>query len=360
MGTHPSGPSFVVEAAAGREEQKGTTLKNWIEENPSVLSVAKALSIQAHPDKVLARKLHEEQPSAYKDGNHKPEMALALTEFQALCGFVTLEELKNVLKDVPEIAVVVGDEAIADVLGIEEHDESVKSVVQSVFTKLMSASKEIISDLVLRLKTRLNTEKQVRMLTEKEQLVLVLEEQYPADVGVLSSFFLNYVKLSPAHAYLSGECVECMATSDNVVRAGLTPKYRDVQTLCSMLTYKQILSGDDQIRLDRRDFRRFCGDPLSAHVSRYTPPFEEFEVDRCSLPSGEAAVLPASPGPSLVVVVAGEGRMEAAAVSGSQEDYEAAEGYVFFVPAGIELRLTAGSAGELLLYRAGVNSKLLQ
>lgn len=56
-----------------------------------VLSVAKALSIQAHPDKVLARKLHEEQPSAYKDDNHKPEMALALTEFQALCGFVSLE-----------------------------------------------------------------------------------------------------------------------------------------------------------------------------------------------------------------------------------------------------------------------------
>lgn len=106
------------------------------------------------------------------------------------------------------------------------------------------------------------------------------------------------------------------------------------------------------------------GSPVSAHVSRYTPPFEEFEVDRCSLPSGEAAALPASPGPSLVVVVAGEGRMAAAAaaaaVSGSQDDYEVAEGHVFFVPAGVELRLTAGSAGALQLYRAGVNSKVFQ
>jgi len=70
-------------------------------------------------------------------------------------------------------------------------------------------------------------------------LVLSLEKQYPGDVGVLAAYFMNYVKLSPGealyvganepHAYLSGECIECMATSDNVVRAGLTPKYRDVQ-----------------------------------------------------------------------------------------------------------------------------------
>lgn len=51
----------------------------------------KALSIQAHPDKELARILHKQQPEVYKDGNHKPEMALALTEFEALCGFVGLE-----------------------------------------------------------------------------------------------------------------------------------------------------------------------------------------------------------------------------------------------------------------------------
>lgn len=91
---------------------------------------------------------------------------------------------------------------------------------------------------------------QIRTLTEKEHLVLSLERQYPEDVGVLSALFFNYVKLSPGealyiganepHAYLSGECIECMATSDNVVRAGLTPKYRDVQTLCSMLTYKHV------------------------------------------------------------------------------------------------------------------------
>ena len=90
----------------------------------------------------------------------------------------------------------------------------------------------------------------MRQLTDKEKLVLKLERQYPADVGVIAAFFLNHVKLNPGealylganepHAYLCGECIECMAASDNVVRAGLTPKHRDVQTLCSMLTYKLV------------------------------------------------------------------------------------------------------------------------
>ena len=87
-------------------------------------------------------------------------------------------------------------------------------------------------------------------MTDKEQLVVRLEAQYPSDVGVLASFLFNYVKLNPGealylganelHAYLQGECIECMATSDNVVRAGLTSKNLDVEILCSMLTYKQV------------------------------------------------------------------------------------------------------------------------
>jgi len=90
----------------------------------------------------------------------------------------------------------------------------------------------------------------VRQLTDKDQMVLWLEKQCPSDVGVIVAFFVNHVKVAPdealflganePHAYICGECIECMATSDNVVRAGLTPKHRDVQSLCSMLTYKQV------------------------------------------------------------------------------------------------------------------------
>jgi mannose-6-phosphate isomerase len=56
-----------------------------------VLSVAKPLSIQAHPDKGLAELLHALRPATYKDANHKPEMAIAVTEFHALFGFAGIE-----------------------------------------------------------------------------------------------------------------------------------------------------------------------------------------------------------------------------------------------------------------------------
>ena len=70
-----------------------------------VLSVAKPLSIQAHPCKELAKKLHMRDPNTYKDENHKPEMALAITEFEALCGFVGLKvKYKPVLSHLPSLS----------------------------------------------------------------------------------------------------------------------------------------------------------------------------------------------------------------------------------------------------------------
>ncbi|XP_068642784.1 mannose-6-phosphate isomerase 1-like [Aristolochia californica] len=371
MGTHASGPSFVVDS--GIHDETGTTvsLKSWIRENPKalgekvlakwgsdlpflfkVLSVAKALSIQAHPDKELARHLHKSHPSIYKDPNHKPEMALAVTEFEALCGFVSFEELKSVLTTVPEIVELVGSTA-EQFLKIEEQDgeEEVKSALKLIFTQLMSTSKDAVSEVVNKMKSRLDMENKMRALTDKEKLALRLEKQYPADVGVLAAFFLNYVHLEPGealyldanepHAYIYGNCVECMATSDNVVRAGLTQKYRDVKTLCSMLTYKQ---GFPEI---------LHGVPVNEYARRYSPPFDEFEVDQYTLPSAASVEFPVTPGPSIFIVASGEGLMRT-----STTEEMIAQGDVFFIPAGTEITIKAPFTG-LLLYRAGVNSKFL-
>ncbi|XP_030940362.1 mannose-6-phosphate isomerase 1-like [Quercus lobata] len=384
MGTHESGPSFVVQAPRASngvsvdvdvdvDDDVGVSLKKWISENPNVLgdkvlhnwgcdlpflfkvlSVAKALSIQAHPNKELARALHKARPDVYKDDNHKPEMALAITEFEALCGFISLEELKGVLCYVPEIIDMVGSAYANQILHVNEQDgeEKVKYILRSIFTKLMLASKEMIMKVLSNIKSRLQIESQVRKLTDKELLVLRLEKQYPADVGVISAFFFNYVKLNPGealylgadepHAYVSGECIECMATSDNVVRAGLTPKHRDVKTLCSMLTYKQ---GFPEI---------LQGVPLNSYVRRYLPPFDEFEVDRCILPRGASTVFPAVLGPSIFLVMAGEGIMHAGSFKGEL----VTEGDVLFAPANTEISIESES--ELQLYRAGVNDRFFQ
>ncbi|KAE8704632.1 hypothetical protein F3Y22_tig00110450pilonHSYRG01081 [Hibiscus syriacus] len=93
MGTHDSEPSFMADDN-GKCGNLG--LRDWILKNPNVLdhkvlSLAKPLSRQAHPNKELAKELHKLKRNLYKDANHKPEMALAITEFRALCGFITFE-----------------------------------------------------------------------------------------------------------------------------------------------------------------------------------------------------------------------------------------------------------------------------
>lgn len=380
MGTHESGPSFILEN--GNTDAKPVTLSSWISANPGVLgdkvlkewgknlpflfkvlSVAKALSIQAHPDKELARALHRSHPNIYKDDNHKPEMALAITKFEALCGFVSIRELKDTLHSVPEIEELVGGVNRDQILHVNEQDgeENVKAVLRSIFTRLMSADEDEVSRVVSNMKNRLTKEKNVRQLNDKEQLVFQLDNQYPNDVGLISLFFLNYVKLNPGealylganepHAYLSGECIECMATSDNVVRAGFTNKLRDVPTLCSMLTYKQ---GFPEI---------LQGIPLDPYIKRYSPPFNEFEVDCCILPqNAPTVVFPAISGPSLFLVTSGEGKIQ---FEPSSKEYVKA-GTVLFVPAETELSITCEQQGgntkpvsDLKLYRAGVNSSFL-
>nr|BAJ97590.1 predicted protein [Hordeum vulgare subsp. vulgare] len=368
MGTHPAAPSAVLPAG---EEPLGA----WLARNPAalgpavaarwagdlpflfkVLSVAKPLSIQAHPDKSLAELLHAMRPATYRDANHKPEMAIAVTDFRALFGFAGIEELKDVIRTVPEVGGLIGHEDADKLMTVKEYHggNDVKSSLQSAFAKLMTASKEAVSEAVNKLKGRLNDESKIRTLTEKEELVLSLERQYPEDVGVLAALLFNYVKLSPGeaiyiganepHAYLSGECIECMATSDNVVRAGLTPKYRDVQTLCSMLTYKQIFP--EILR----------GVPVQPYVRRYTPPTDEFEVDCCLLPRGEVAVMAPVPGPSIFLVMTGEGEVQIDCMSDGEK---AKEGDVFFVPAHTEVKLSACGHASMQLYRAGVNGRAL-
>ncbi|WOH00290.1 hypothetical protein DCAR_0519649 [Daucus carota subsp. sativus] len=364
MGTHASGPSFVV------GENGEQSLKSWIENNPGVLgdkvfdkwntnlpflfkvlSIAKALSIQAHPDKKLAEILHRTQPDMYKDDNHKPEMVLAITDFEALCGFTDLEELQNILRDFHEVSEVVGTAYTDQVLNCTEKDEvNKKASLQALFTKLMSTSKEVISDVLAKLINRLNLESKARELTSKEALVLRLQKQYPDDIGIIAALLFNYIKLKPGealylganepHAYIFGECIECMATSDNVVRAGLTPKKRDTEILCSMLTYKQ---GSPEI---------LPGVNINSSIKRYTPPLDEFEIDHCVLKDENSVVFPVVPGPSIFLVTAGNGTMK------SEAEEIVSEGDVMFAPANSRICVTAAS--ELHLYRAGVNSRFFR
>lgn len=85
---------------------------------------------------------------------------------------------------------------------------------------------------------------------------------------------------------------------------------------------------------------------------RYLPPFDEFEVDRCILPQQSTVVYPSSPGPSIFVVMGGEGTMTTSA------EETVAEGDVLFAPANTNITIATSSG--LHLYRAGVNSRFFE
>jgi mannose-6-phosphate isomerase len=138
----------------------------------------------------------------------------------------------------------------------EAGDVEESAALRGIFEAVMSCPAPVYTAMLSAMVTRLRalTSVDTTALSPVEDLMLRLNEQYPGDIGVFSPLFTNYVRLQPGqsffiganelHAYISGECVECMALSDNVVRAGLTPKLKDCETLCQMLTYKYVHSTD--------------------------------------------------------------------------------------------------------------------
>lgn len=116
---------------------------------------------------------------------------------------------------------------------------------------------------------------------EINELVLRLNKEFPCDVGIFAVFFLNCFRLREGeavflsanlpHAYLSGDCIECMACSDNVVRAGLTPKLRDTDVLCDIVEY---VAQEPKI---------MTGDVITQHTLQYAPKVDEFRLSITTL-----------------------------------------------------------------------------
>ncbi|KAK5116970.1 Mannose-6-phosphate isomerase [Meristemomyces frigidus] len=381
MGTHPSNPSkdlttgrtlldlvqdnqaLMSEAVAKRFDQKLPFLFK-------VLSINKALSIQAHPNKKLAGQLHKNDPKNYPDDNHKPEMTIAITPFDGLCGFRPLAEIAHFLKHVPSLRQLVGEEEAKkfeqSVSGDNTKDN--KKALQAAFTALMSAKPEQAEKLAPQLIEQAKKEGSqfagsgVEATSGKtlSDLMQRLDTQFPNDIGLFVTFFLNYVQLSPGeamflkaddiHAYLSGDIIECMAASDNVVRAGFTPKFKDVKNLTSMLTYNYAPISEQ--KMSPTDYH-FCKLNTEAYKSSsaatlYDPPIEEFSVVRAALnSSGSKVTFEAINGPSIVICTQGSGKI---IVGPKTEDLAA--GFVYFVGATAELVIESSGSEELVAFKA--------
>ncbi|GAA5926942.1 hypothetical protein JCM1841_001594 [Sporobolomyces salmonicolor] len=370
MGTHPSCPSTLLSS--------GEDLKTYLAAHPEllgkkvvdkfgddlpflfkVLAIRKALSIQAHPDKKLAERLHAEKPDIYKDPNHKPEMAVALTDFSGFCGFRPPSQISTFLSRVPEFTTVVGQSVSSSFQSkfssFSQSEEDKKAGLQDMFSALMKADDKLVEEQVGKLLERVQKDG-AGLDQDERDLVGTLNGDFPGDVGIFCTFVLNIVRLKPGeavflkanepHAYLDGDIMECMATSDNVVRAGLTPKLRDVPTLTTMLTYTSS-PPSDQI-LPPVPFRS------TQHTTLYDPPIDEFSVLLTDLKAGEVETFEGIDGPSILIFTQLEGG-EAGLKWSKGEESVAREGQVFFVGAGEEVTVEARGA-RVVAYRAFVEA----
>lgn len=374
MGTHKNGPAHLYETPS-------TSLQSIILTDPArllgapvhdkwpdtpqvpflfkILSIEKALPLQAHPDKSLGERLKKEKPDLAPDANHKPEIAVATGKplpgedadisFTGFVGFKPLEEIAANLKDVRELRDAISDRAAVDTFVHSPSREGLKKVYAALLTHgAEGKAKAHVEALAQRVK---EGAKAVEGLNETQaRLVRKVTEQYPGDVGVFATtFFMNFVTLKrgeaiyigadEVHAYLEGDIIECMAVSDNVLNSAFAPPEeikQQVPIFLEMLTYTARPASHWALPV------RPYAHSLQRRTSAYDPPLEEFTVLGTSLRPGPGGVggdgrrerLGAVGGPTIGIVTRGKVR-----VSAGGDTLELEEGGIVYVVPGNEVQV---------------------
>ncbi|MBY8203936.1 mannose-6-phosphate isomerase, class I [Vibrio fluvialis] len=287
MGTHPNGCSIVKQGSTN------VSLSELIKQDPpaflsqstskafgdlpflfKILAADKALSIQVHPNKQDAELGYAKEQELgvplsafnrnYKDANHKPELVYALTEYQAMNGFRPFDEIITEFRlcDIPEVNGYLEQfERNPNQDGLCHFFVEILSMKEA---RKLNAVDHLLSYAAMN---------QARPVYA---LILDLAEQYPNDVGLFAPLLLNVITLKPGeamflcartpHAYIKGTGLEIMANSDNVLRAGLTPKHMDVEELVkctdfipkpinTLLTQAEINGSEHHFPVSVQDFQ---------------------------------------------------------------------------------------------------------
>ena len=342
LGAHPGDPSTVP------GDDGPVSLADLIAENPEghlgpeiarefgvrlpylmkVLAAEAPLSLQAHPDAEYARLAFAAQeadpdaPRNYTDAYHKPEMLVALTPFEALCGF----------RDPAQAAATIehlGIERLTPVTAaLHKGTEGISDAVRTLLTWPADDRRALIDEVVA---------------AGTSELATRLASHYPEDPGVLVALLLNHVRLQPGeaiwmpagnlHAYVSGTGVEIMASSDNVLRGGFTPKRVDVDELLRVLRFEVL--ADPVLPATE----------VAPGMLTWKVPVREFALYRLDLtPAAPPMRLPAE-GPRIVLGISGDVYV-AEAVDGTP--VEVTPGKAAYIPAGTGPATVAG-VGQIFL-----------
>lgn len=356
MGAHASAPSRVLdderlgldaviasdaEGALGRDvvARFGPVLPYLLK----VIAADRPLSLQVHPQLERARKGHAEEEAAgipldaahrnYRDTNHKPELVYALTQFDAMCGFRAPRRAAELLAGL--------DAPLARELHAALIANPTPDGIRAAFTLLLEPSTRPSAEAV-----REVADACARRLANgspsprADRNVELLHNAYPGDPGVVISLLLNPVTLQPGdamflpaggvHAYLRGVGVEIMANSDNVLRAGLTPKHIDVP---------EVLRNVDYVAAPPI---RIAPEVFHGATRMFYAPVDDFELSVTEICDDQVHPLPGR-GPRILLCL--EGAITIATGEGATLTLE--RGQVAFVPAR-DGALTGSGGGVLV------------
>ncbi|MDO4910275.1 MAG: mannose-6-phosphate isomerase, class I [Corynebacterium sp.] len=351
FGAHPTGSSLIEDTPlvdlieADPEFELGarvcSTYGNRLPFLLKLLAAGEPLSLQAHPSKAQAEEGFARENANgpelnapnrnYKDDNHKPELIVALTPFEAMAGFRPISKTVELFDALNSPAL---DHYRPMLEGSDE------DVLRSIFTTwigapvatrnqlidaLITAAKAVVA------KAESKEASYAEWIVDTLRNIINLNDRYPGDVGVLGALLLNKVNLEPGealyldagqlHAYVHGLGVEIMANSDNVLRGGLTSKHVDVPELARVLRF---VTNDDPRVVSEAD------STLPEQGTHYPVPIDEFDISRYEV-SGPVAV--DHDGPQIILATKGtlQAQLEG---KDHKEPLSISQGHAIWVPAG--------------------------
>lgn len=294
-----------------------------------VIAAEMPLSLQVHPHVERARQGFDEEEAAgipldaphrsFRDRNHKPELVYALTQFEALCGFRAPRRAAELLEglDAPLA------KELRAMLDAQPSAAGIEAVLERLLRPATRPAADEVAEVAAACEARLAAGSPS---PHADRTVVRLREAYPGDPGVVTSLLLNPVTLQPGdalfvpaggvHAYLSGLGIEIMASSDNVLRAGLTPKHVDVDELLRNVDYV----AAPPIRIAPETFH--------GTTRVYYAPVDDFELSVTRVDDLHAHPLPGR-GPRILLCL--DGRVLVSCDRGG--DVELVRGQAAFAPA---------------------------
>lgn len=276
FGTHPANETKVTSSGQNLVDVIGHRLSFLMK----ILAADAPLSIQAHPNKTQAETGFAAENAAgipinsamrnYRDENAKPEVIVALTNFQALCGFAPVAEISATLTDLAEHP---------------QLSDGMKLIAKGWLQLLAeSGLPALFADVIGRRGNLDGVTAELGKFADFDSRFELIDElnlRYPGDPGVVIAMFMNRVWLEPGealflpagniHAYLSGLGVEVMGASDNVLRGGLTEKHIAADELAKILDFSD---G----RIQKAEHRT-----LAKGLTQIICPVDEFMLYRAEL-----------------------------------------------------------------------------